>query len=160
MTVVCTVLLAMLLGCASMSHASQWQVVTIEGVVYAAAPCVINRDAPISGAFGSVQTAGIDGNYKTITLDYELDCSRSSSNELRIQVRGDPAFDPTLLKVREHDNLGISIKKDGTRLAVNTWADFDTRKQPVLQAVLIKRENSELKAGAFNASATLVVDYR
>ncbi|MGL5998998.1 MAG: fimbrial protein [Pseudomonas proteolytica] len=160
MTVVRTPLLAMMLGCASMTYATEQQVVTINGVVYAAIPCVINKNAPISGPFGDVQTAGIDGTYKTITLEYALDCSRSATNELRMQVRGDPAFDPSLLMVREHDNLGIAIKKDGARLAVNTWADFDTRNQPVLQAVLIKRENSEIKAGTFNASATLVVDYR
>ncbi|MDD2047816.1 fimbrial protein [Pseudomonas putida] len=160
MTVARTALLAMLLGSASSTNAAEQQVVTITGVVYAAIPCVINKNAPISAPFGDVQTAGIDGNYKTITLEYTLDCSRSASNELRMQVRGTPAFDPALLQVPDHDSLGIALKKDGARLAVNTWADFDTRKQPVLQAVLVKRENSEIKAGAFKASATLVVDYR
>ncbi|MGX1021966.1 type 1 fimbria pilin [Pseudomonas sp. Y3 TE3536] len=160
MTVARTVLLAMLLGCAPISHAEEQMVVTIEGVVYAAIPCVINKNAPITGPFGDVQTAGIDGTYKTITLDYSLDCSRSATNELRIQVRGTPAFDPELLVVRGYDNLGIALKKDGAPLALNTWADFDTRKQPVLQAVLVKRENSEVQAGKLNASATLVVDYR
>lgn len=160
MTVARPALLAMLLGCASMTHATEQQVVTIEGVVYAAIPCVINNNAPISGPFGDVQTAGIDGNYKTITLKYTLDCSRAATNELRMQVRGTRAFDSTLLLVHDHNNLGIAFKKDGERLALNTWTNFDTRKQPVLQAVLVKRENSEIKAGAFSASATLIVDYR
>ncbi len=160
MTVARRALLAMLLGCASLTHADEQVVVKIEGVVYAAIPCVINKNAPITGPFGDVQTAGIDGTYKTITLDYALDCSRSATNELRIQVRGTPAFDPALLVVRGYDNLGIALKKDGAPLALNTWADFDTRKQPVIQAVLVKRENSEVQAGKLNASATLVVDYR
>lgn len=160
MTVVRPALLAMLLGCAFMSHADEQQVVTIKGVVYAAIPCVINKNAPINGPFGDVQTARIDGSYKTITLDYTLDCSRSATNELRIQVRGIPAFDPALLEVQGYDNLGIALKKDGVPLALNTWADFDTRKQPIMQAVLVKRENSEVQAGKLNASATLVVDYR
>ncbi|MDD1961885.1 fimbrial protein [Pseudomonas sp. 39004] len=160
MTVARRALLAMVLGCASLTHADEQVVVKIEGVVYAAIPCVINKNAPITGPFGDVQTAGIDGTYKTITLDYALDCSRSATNELRIQVRGTPAFDPALLVVRGYDNLGIALKKDGAPLALNTWADFDTRKQPVIQAVLVKRENSEVQAGKLNASATLVVDYR
>lgn len=160
MTVARPVLLAMLLGCASVLHADEQTVVTIQGVVYASIPCVINKNAPITGPFGDVQTAGIDGTYKTITLEYALDCSRSATNELRIQVRGTPAFDPALLTVRGYDNLGIALKKDGVPLGLNTWADFDTRKQPVLQAVLVKRENSEVQAGSLNASATLVVDYR
>ena len=160
MTLVRTPLLAMMLGCASMTYATEQQVVTINGVVYAAIPCVINKNAPISGPFGDVQTAGIDGTYKTITLEYSLNCSRSASNELRMQVRGDPAFDPALLLVRGYDNLGIALKKDGVPLALNTWADIDTRKKPELQAVLVKRENSVVQAGSLNAGATLVVDYR
>lgn len=159
MTVSQPALLALLLGCASMTHATEQQV-TIKGVIQGAMPCVINKNAPISAPFGDVQTAGIDGVYKTITLDYALDCSRSTSNELQMQVRGNPGFDGALLMVPGYDNLGIALKKDGNRLAVNTWSDFDTSKKPVLQAVLVKRENSEIKAGAFKASATLVVDYR
>ncbi|MNF14134.1 hypothetical protein D3C80_2162280 [compost metagenome] len=62
--------------------------------------------------------------------------------------------------MRGYDNLGIALKKDGAPFALYTWADFDTRIQPVLQAVLVKRENSEVQAGSLNASATLVVDYR
>ncbi|MNJ69925.1 hypothetical protein D3C77_663310 [compost metagenome] len=78
-----------------------------------------------------------------------------------MQVRGnDAGFDSTLLMVPGYDNLGVALKKDGSRLAINTWADFDTNKQPLLQAVLVKRQNSEIKPGAFKASATLVVDYR
>ncbi|MUT52771.1 fimbrial protein [Pseudomonas sp. TDA1] len=159
MTVARPALLAILFACATMTHAIE-QKVTIEGVIYAAIPCVINKNAPITAPFGDVQTTGIDGTYKTITLEYALDCSRSATNELRIQVRGTPAFDPQLLVVRGYDNLGIALKKDGVPLALNTWADIDTRKQPVLQAVLVKRENSEVQAGKLDASATLVVDYR
>ncbi|KJK14899.1 fimbrial protein [Pseudomonas sp. 2(2015)] len=160
MTIVRSTLLAILLGCAFTTHADEQQVVTIEGFVYAAIPCVINRDKPITGPFGDVQTAGIDGKYKTISLNYDLDCSRSATNELRMQVRGDPAFDPALLVVRGYDNLGIALKKDGAPLALNTWAEFDSRKKPKLQAVLVKRGNSVVQAGSFNAGATLVVDYR
>ncbi|MNJ44482.1 hypothetical protein D3C77_395360 [compost metagenome] len=161
MTVTRTALLAMLLGGVSSTDAAEQQVVTIKGVVYAAIPCVINKNTPISAPFGDVQTAGIDGHYKTITLDYSLDCTRSATNELRMQVRGnDAGFDTTLLMVPGYDNLGVALKKDGSRFAINTWADFDTNRQPLLQAVLVKRQNSEIKAGAFKASATLVVDYR
>lgn len=159
MTVVRTALLAMLLGSASMAFA-ETRVVTIKGVVHAAIPCVINKNSPISAPFGDVQIAGIDGHYKTITLEYTLDCRRSATNELRMQVRGTPAYDPALLGIPGYDNLGIALEKDGGRLALNTWADFDTRKQPVLKAVLVKRANSEIKTGTFKAGATLVVDYR
>lgn len=155
-----TALLAVLVGYAAFTPAAEQQVVTIKGVVYAAIPCVINNNKPVTQQFGDVQIADINGYYKTITLDYSLNCNRAATNALRMQVRGNQAFNPALLVVPGYDNLAIALIKDGARLAVNTWADFDTRKKPVLQAVLVKRENSEIKAGAFNASATLVVDYR
>lgn len=154
-------LLAVLIGYATSSLAAEQQVVTIKGFVYAAIPCVINNNKPITQPFGEVQTISIDGNYKTITVDYSLDCSRSATNELRMQVRGNIAvFDSSLLRVPGYDNLGVAIKKDGTRLAINTWSDFDPNKKPLLQAVLVKPQNSEINAGAFKASATLVVEYR
>lgn len=159
MTVARSALLALLLGCGSTAQAAE-KLVTITGVIYAAIPCVINRNAPINAPFGEVQTAAIDGEYKTITLKYTLDCSRSANNELRMQVRGNPAFDRTMLKIPGYDNIAIALKKDGARFALNTWSDFDPRKQPMLQAVLAKRGNSEINAGTFKASATLVVDYR
>ncbi|MNJ75050.1 hypothetical protein D3C77_720790 [compost metagenome] len=59
-----------------------------------------------------------------------------------------------------YDSLAIALKMNGYRFVLNTWADFDANKKPVLQAVLVKRENREVEAGAFKASATLVVDYR
>ncbi|MFB4252628.1 fimbrial protein [Pseudomonas idahonensis] len=159
MTVARPALLALLLGCGPLAQAAESRV-TIKGVIHAAIPCVINRNAPISAPFSDVQIADIDGHYKTIPIDYTLDCSRSATNELRMQVRGNPAFDRTMLQIPGYDNIGIALKKDGDRWALNTWSNFDTRKQPVLQALLVKRDASDIKAGAFKASATLVVDYR
>lgn len=121
---------------------------------------MINKNAPISVPFSDVQIAAIDGRYKTISIDYTLDCSRSATNELQMQVRGYAAFDRTLLEIPGFENIGIALKKDGEPLALNSWYNFDTRKQPLLQAVLVKRGGAEVKAGAFTASATLVVDYR
>ncbi|MFB4414303.1 hypothetical protein Q7C21_22890, partial [Pantoea sp. ANP04] len=87
MTVARPALLALLLGCGPLAQAVESRV-TIQGVIHAAIPCVINRDAPISAPFHDVQIAGIYGDYKTISIDYTLDCSRAATNELRIQVRG------------------------------------------------------------------------
>ncbi|MDH0731317.1 fimbrial protein [Pseudomonas sichuanensis] len=159
MTVARPALLALLLGCGSLAQAAE-QLMTIKGFVYAAIPCVINRNAPINAPFNDVKIADIDGKYNTIPIAYKLDCSRSATNELRMQVRGNPAFDRTMLEIPGYDNIGIALKKDGDRWALNTWSNFDPRKQPVLQAVLVKRDDSVIKAGAFKASATLVVDYR
>lgn len=160
MTRVRTVLLATLFITA-VAHANEQKEVTIKGVVYAAIPCVINDNKPITASFGDVLIAAIDGHYKTITLNYTLDCARSASRELQMQVRGNSAgFDMASLQVPGFDSLGIALKKDGSPLAINTWSDFDTDKQPLLQAVLVKNNVGEVKAGNFTAGATLMVDYR
>ncbi|MCK3843749.1 fimbrial protein [Pseudomonas sp. W15Feb34] len=160
MNVGSTVLLVALTSCASTSPAAE-QTLRIQGFVYAAIPCVINKNEPITQTFGDVQTTSIDGHYKTITLEYSLDCTRSLTYDLRMQVRGsDAGFDSTLLRVPGYENIGIALKKDGVPLAVNTWANFDSQKLPSLQAVLVKRKNSDVKSGPFRAGATLVVDYQ
>ncbi|MGY3295660.1 type 1 fimbria pilin [Pseudomonas sp. TE6288] len=142
-------------------NADERKVLTIKGTVLASIPCVINADQPIDAAFGDVQTAFIDGVYKTITLDYTLDCKRAGTNQLRLQIKGSIAgFDPQLLLVPGRPGLGIALKKDNARLGVNTWSDFDSGKVPLLQAVLVKQPGSDIESGAFKASATLVVDYR
>ena len=155
-----TALLAVLVTYASTSPANE-RAVRIQGIVYAAIPCVINKNEPITQSFGDVQTTGINGHYKTITLGYSLDCTRSLTNDLHLQIRGnDAGFNSTLLRVPGYENLGIALTKDGEPLAINTWANFDSHRQPLLQAVLVKRQNSEIKAGPFRAGATLVVDYQ
>lgn len=159
MTVVRPALIALLLGYGPNSQAIE-KLLEIKGVVYAAIPCVINRNAPINAPFNDVQTTGIDGKYKAIPINYTLDCTRSASNELRMQVRGNSAYEQSVLQIPGYDNVGIALEKDGKRLPINSWSNFDTRKQPVLRAVLVKRNNNQIRAGAFKASATLVVDYR
>lgn len=148
-------------GCALSANASQ-TTVTIRGTVMAGIPCVINNERPITAPFGDVQIADIDGTYKTITINYSLDCSRAVTNEVRMQIRGTGTwFLPALLAVPGNSELGIAIKKDGSALAVNTWENFDASKKPVLQAVLTKRaQGSEIVNGTFSASATMVVEYR
>ncbi|WP_171045825.1 fimbrial protein [Pseudomonas edaphica] len=159
MTAVRTVLLAMLLGSASWINAAEKQV-TIKGTVYASIPCVINNNKPITASFGDVQIEKIDGVYKTITLDYSLNCTNATTNELRMYVNGRvTGFDSKALLIPNNDNIGIALIKDGTRLQLNRWFDFDPRKQPVLQTVLV-RVSGKINAGAFQASATLAVDYQ
>lgn len=156
-----TAMMAGVLGCALSANAAQ-TTVTISGNVMAGIPCVINNEKPITARFGDVQIADIDGVYKTITIDYTLDCSRAVRNEVRMQVRGNATwFLSGLLAVPGNSELGIALKKDGVALALNTWADFDASKKPLLQAVLKKRaQGSEIVSGAFSTSATMVVEYR
>lgn len=154
-------ILVLVFGYTSLLEAREDIAVTIKGEVYAGIPCEINKNAVLSVPFGDVQINNIDGRYKTIPLDYSLDCSRSVTNELRMQVRGTSAvFDPSVLGIPGYSNIGIALKKDGSPLGINTWSDFDSNRKPLLQAVLVKHQDSEIEGGVFRSSATLVVDYR
>lgn len=126
-------------------------------------PCVINSGRLISVSFGDVQTSLIDGTYKTLTIPYTLDCAGAGTNLVRMQVSGNGAsFADSVLAIPGNPEVGIRLLKDGSRLALNTWADFNTSKKPLLEAVLAPKYTSDstVKAGAFSASATLMVDYR
>ena len=126
-------------------------------------PCVINNARPITASFGDVLIDDIDGSYKTITLPYDLDCSGAVTNKVRIQVRTDWVawYLPGSMLVEGNWNLTITFKKDGSTLPINTWANFDASKKPVLQAVLSKMApDSEIIEGAFLSTATLMVEYQ
>lgn len=133
------------------------------GTFLNAPPCVINNDRPITASFGDVLIENIDGSYKTITLPYDLDCSRALTNQVRIQVQSYWVawFLPGSMQVEGNWELVITFKKDGSTLPINTWTDFDASKKPVLQAVLSKMTpDSEIIEGAFSSTATLMVEYR
>ena len=154
-------LMVIALGCAASANSASQVTVTIAGTVMASPPCVINSDRLITAPFGDVKIDEIDGSYKTITIPYSLDCARARTNEVRMRIRGNASYQPYLLAVPGNPDLGIALKKDGVDLALENWADFDTNKTPLLQAVLVKKRlDSEIQTGAFSANATLVVEYR
>ncbi|QXI46727.1 fimbrial protein [Pseudomonas anuradhapurensis] len=134
---------------------------TIKGVVYADPPCIVNNNSPIIGSFGDVDVEKIDGNHKTITLNYSLDCSRAVSNNLRFYISGKSTeFDRWALYVPDHKNIGITFKRDGHYHAINTYYSLNPLNPPTLQAVLIKRPDGDINGGPFRSSATLVVEYQ
>ncbi|QPG61863.1 fimbrial protein [Pseudomonas sp. BIGb0427] len=134
---------------------------TITATILARPPCVINDNQPITAPFGEVDTTAIDGSYNTINLSYSLNCSRAVKSELRMRVEGVGAtFDQTLLQVPSFNNLGIALKIAGQSYSLNTWHNFNANQPPSLQAVLVKRQDSEIGGGSFSSAATLVVDYQ
>ena len=143
------------------AEAAQSMLLSIRGTIRARPPCVINDNQPITAPFGDVDTTAIDGSYKTITLTYSLNCSRAVKSELKMKVEGvGTTFDQTLLRVPSFNNLGIALKIAGQSYPLNTWHNFNANLPPTLQAVLVKRQGSEIAGGSFRSGATLVVDYQ
>ncbi|KVV06073.1 MULTISPECIES: fimbrial protein [Pseudomonas] len=152
-------LMVLALGCGSFANAASSMTVTISGTVLAPT-CVINGGRFINAYFGDVQTADIDGSYKTIPIPYTLNCSSVESSVIRMQVRGTQSFTPALLAITGIPEVGIQFIKDGTNLAINTWSNFNRTSTPRLQVVLVKRAGStQIRTGAFFSSATLMVEY-
>ncbi len=135
----------------------------VTGSIKAAIPCVIqgSNTALIDVPFGDVQIAKIDGAYKTVPINYGLDCSRAMNHALRMRITGSPAsFNNQLLAVTGNDNLGIALKNGIDAIGRDEWFNFNPAVPPQLKAVLVRGGGSTLAPGEFKTGATLVVDYQ
>lgn len=135
----------------------------ISGSIKAAIPCVIkgSNTALIDVPFGDVQIAKIDGAYKTVPINYGLDCRRAMNHALRMRITGNAAsFNNKLLAVAGNDNLGIALKNGADSISRDQWFNFNPTMPPQLKAVLVKGRGSSVAPGEFKTGATLVVDYQ
>lgn len=134
---------------------------TIRAVIIAPPPCVINSGSTLDVPFGNdLLTSRVDGvNYRR-GVPYTVTCSSPFSNALTLQLRGTgAAFDSRVLVTRKPD-LGVKLFINGADWPLNTVVNFTYPNVPVVQAVPVKRPGSTLTGGAFDAAATLVVDYQ
>ncbi|CAI1115144.1 Minor fimbrial protein prsF precursor [Serratia proteamaculans] len=125
-------------------------------------PCVINGDQPIEINFGDdVMTTRVDGSaYKKMPVSYTLTCSSPATNALRMQIEGTAAAFSSQQLGTDKTNLGIALLNNGAALGVNRWFNFTYPAKPVLEAVPAKNPAGALTGGAFNATATMKIDYR
>ncbi|WP_448654308.1 fimbrial protein [Pseudomonas fluorescens] len=134
---------------------------TIRAVIIAPPPCVINSGSTLDVPFGNdLLTSRIDGvNYRR-GVPYTVICDAPYSNALTLELKGTgAAFDSRVLSTRKTD-LGVKLFVNGADWPLNTAVNFTHPNFPVVQAVPVKREGSKLTGGAFDATATLVVDYQ
>ena len=134
---------------------------TIRAVIIAPPPCVINSGSTLDVPFGNdLLTSRVDGvNYRR-GVPYTVTCSAPFSNALTLELRGTgAAFDSRVLVTRKPD-LGVKLFINGAAWPLNKVVNFIYPNVPVVQAVPVKRPGSTLTGGAFDAAATLVVDYQ
>nr|WP_314526531.1 fimbrial protein [uncultured Pseudomonas sp.] len=134
---------------------------TIRAVIIAPPPCVINSGATLDVPFGNdLQTSRVDGvNYRR-GVPYTVTCNSPVSNAMKLELKGTAAaFDNRVLVTRKPD-LGVKLFVNGADWPLNTPVNFTHPNFPVVQAVPVKRAGSTLTGGAFDAAATLVVDYQ
>ena len=102
-------------------------------------------------------TTRIDGvNYRR-AVPYTVSCVGLPSNGMTLKLQGIAAsFNNTLLGTN-NTNLGIRLYINGAPWFLNNPVNFTYPILPAMEAVPVKRDASTLSAGAFSASATLVV---
>lgn len=134
---------------------------TIRAVIVAPPPCVINGGSTLDVPFGNdLLTSRVDGvNYRR-AVPYTVTCNSPANNALTLELKGTAAaFDNRVLMTGKAD-LGVKLFANGADWPLNTVVKFTYPNFPAVQAVPVKRAGSKLTGGAFDAAATLVVDYQ
>ncbi|MDI2591106.1 fimbrial protein [Pseudomonas sp. N3-W] len=135
---------------------------TIRAVIIAPPPCVINGGSTLNVPFGNdLHTTRIDGVTYRRDVPYTVSCTPPVySNAMTLELKGvGAAFDSNVLLTRKTD-LGVKLFVNGADWPLNTTVRFTHPNFPVVQAVPVKRVGSTLTGGAFDATATLVVEYQ
>ncbi|NHB92685.1 fimbrial protein [Photorhabdus cinerea] len=125
-------------------------------------PCVINDGNMIDVYFGhNVGIHKVDGVNYTQPVNYQLVCVPNTSGwSLGLTVIGpQTSFDDAALKTNI-TNLGIRLTLDGKAFTLNKRIPVTSQKQPVIQAVPVKRPGSTLPEGEFEVTATLLAEYQ
>ncbi len=133
----------------------------IRAQIIAPPPCVINGASTLDVPFGNdLLTSRVDGlNYRR-DVPYTVTCDSPLSNAMRLEMKGTgAAFDSRVLVTRKSD-LGVKLLVNGADWPLNTAVNFTYPNFPTVHAVPVKRTGSRLTGGAFDAAATLVVDYQ
>lgn len=134
---------------------------TLRAVIIAPPPCVINSGTTLNVPFGNdLLTSRVNGvNYRR-DVPYTVTCNSPFNNALTLELKGTgAAFDSAVLMTRKAD-LGVKLFVNGAAWPLNRVVNFTYPNIPVVQAVPVKRAGSKLTGGAFDATATLVVDYQ
>lgn len=137
---------------------------TFHGVLVEPPPCSINEGQRIEVNFGErVGINKIDGVYNRQKLDYWLTtCENANSGKwaLTLSLEGNRVdFDKDALKTNQ-ENLGIRVYQNDMPFTPGSVLNIDLANPPRLEAVLVKRADSELTEGSFEAWATLRADYQ
>ncbi|WP_078062102.1 fimbrial protein [Serratia marcescens] len=124
--------------------------------------CVVNNGEVIDVNFGNdLLTTRVKDGFYSKSVKYSFKCFGSPSNNLRMKITGEPSsFDTRLLKT-SNANLGILLSKELSPFPLNQWVYFPYQNDaPLLQAALVSLSGETLSPGAFNGTATLMIDYQ
>ncbi|MGW1445100.1 fimbrial protein [Serratia rhizosphaerae] len=135
--------------------------IKIYGTLVEPPPCQINNNKVIDVPFGEIGINRVDGKNYLKQVEAPLKCDDSQLKwDLWLEVHGQAtAFDKAAVQSSVTD-LGIHLMMDGKPLELNKPVLITPAPTLKLQAVPVKKAGAELPEGAFDASATLLVEYQ
>lgn len=134
--------------------------INIRGNVIAPPPCKINNGNMITVDFGEVMSTRIDGDKYKKDIIYTAECTKMPTNAMKLSINGKTAsFDNNALETNI-GGLGVRILYQGRTLAVGQEVKFTYPQFPELAAVPVRDMSATLTGGAFEAVATLQLDYQ
>lgn len=149
-----------LLFLAGAVHAAEQQVKIKVTVIRPA--CLINKGQRIDVNFGDrVGVNKVDGvNYRQ-PVNYSITCEPGGKGlVMALVLTGIPSgFDNAAVSTNVKD-LGIRLTRDGLPFTLGSPVPISVDKPPVLMAAPVKRASAKLKAGEFEATATLQAVYQ
>ncbi|MBK4714646.1 MULTISPECIES: fimbrial protein [Tenebrionibacter/Tenebrionicola group] len=125
-------------------------------------PCTINQGKMIDVSFGEhVAIAKVDGAHYQQTIDYQLTCNANAAKTgLTLTLRGTAsAFDAAAVQTTK-PGLGIRLILGERPFTLNTPFTVDMARLPALFAVPVSEKGATLTEGQFDATATLLAEYR
>lgn len=132
------------------------------GTLIAPPPCSIDEGEQIDVAFGDrLGINKIDGVNFRVEVNYRIDCESGVGGWMPALTLSGIAtdFDYNALATNKPD-MGIRVYLNSTPFMPNTKVNFSMVNKPKLEAVPVKRPGIKLTEGAFEAWATLRVDYQ
>ncbi|MEM7862910.1 fimbrial protein [Morganella morganii] len=130
--------------------------------------CQLGHEDPIRVQFGKIGVRKVDGISFKQKIPYQLDCQGDLGHswDVKLTFSGILAeFDDKKSTLYTNSplnnrNLGIQIQKDGEALELNKPFKINTESLPVLEAVPVKREGTELVGDDFSATGTLTITFQ
>jgi type 1 fimbria pilin len=133
-----------------------------KGTLVEPPPCTVNQGNIIDVFFGEqMAIAKVDGTNYMQAIDYQLRCDASAAKSgIVMTLRGTAAsFDEAAVQTDQPD-LGIRLLINNQPFSLNAPYNIDPAHPPQLFAVPVGAPGATLTEGQFDATATLLAEYR
>lgn len=124
--------------------------------------CTISNDETIEIDFSSVVIDRINGSNYLQEVPYTITCdsdTRFDSMSMTLTLTGTPSSFDTAAVSTNVSGLGVQLQQAGKPFTVGSTITINEQSKPVIQAVPVKASGASLSEQAFEAWATLRVNY-